>query len=804
MIVIYAEKPDMGEKIAKSLGGRSFHPSEKKNGYYNIQYDGQDYAVTWGYGHLCTLADASGYDESYKNWKNIPIPFFPDDYKIVLNTESKSPVKATYKIVKQLFNQSDYIINATDFDREGELIFWYLYSYMKCRKPIMRAKLSSTTDLGIHEAFDNLMNASELAGLLSSAQCRSIADWAVGINLTVAMTLRSNSRNICSIGRVQTPTLAMIVKRDEEIKNFKPEDYYTVEAVFGKIDTGETYKGLYEKKRFDKKEDVEAVADKCRNYPGIVESIDESESTKSVPHLYNLDALQMEANGKYGMSLKMILDIVQRLYEKGFVTYPRTDCQFLPEDMFDKILQIQDMLRSNGYGGKFNEYADADNMRKHKKLFFDDSRVDSHYAIIPTENAPESLDAQEQKIYDMIADSVIRMLYPDARIGKTKVVTTVNHEKFITNGSHVIFPGWMSVGNEKTDEEMIPDLSIGEKVSADASVQSKQTKPPKHYTDKTILGAMVSAGKNLEDEDLKAFMLTRDNPGIGTVATRAGIIETLISRGYIVREKKNILATSAGTALIHAVPVEQVKSAEMTAVYEKRLNDIVDGNDSPDQFLTDIYTDIAQWCKDIKEIPMENMPDLNTTNLICPVCGAPLTKFKWGYGCSNYDKGNGCRFSMGAVCGKVLTENQMRTFLAKEEIGPLKFTKKDGTQFDATLVLTPVEEDGEIVNYKAEFKKRPSLMNEMEDVYATCPKCHGTMIKGPWGWVCSNDCGFSVPYSLCGRKFTTNEAEGLIAQKSLPTMDGFISKKGKPFSAALKLKSDYSGIEFVFPPRSDD
>ena len=248
MVVIYAEKPDMAEKIASSLGGPSFHKQDKKNGYYEISYKGKQYQVTWGYGHLCTLADASEYNPDYKNWRNMPVPFIPDNYKIVLNLRSKNPVKQTYSIVNKLFKEADAIINATDFDREGELIFYYLYSYSKCRKPVMRAKLSSTTKDGITYAFDNLLNNSELAGLVSSARCRSIADWAVGCNLTVAMTLTNAGKNVVSVGRVQTPTLAMVVKRDLDIKNFKPADYYVVEGTFT-TDAGESIKAANSRKK---------------------------------------------------------------------------------------------------------------------------------------------------------------------------------------------------------------------------------------------------------------------------------------------------------------------------------------------------------------------------------------------------------------------------------------------------------------------------------------------------------------------------------------------------------------------------
>ena len=802
MVVIYAEKPDMGEKIAAALGGPSFHKQEKKNGFYKIQYKGKDYQVTWGQGHLCALADASGYNSDYKNWRNMPVPFIPEEYKIVLNLKSRNPVKQLYSVVNSLFKQADMIINATDFDREGELIFYYLYAYSHCQKPVMRMKLASTTKDGITSAFDNLLNNSEFTGLVSSARCRSIADWVVGCNLTVAMTLANGGKNVIPVGRVQTPTLAMVVKRDLEIAGFKPTDYYVVEGTFTTAN-GETYKGVHKTRKCLERAEAEVILEKCGSN-GVVTNIEKKDAFKSPPYLYSLDTIQMDANSNFGYTLDQTLDIIQKLYEKGFVTYPRTDSQFLPEDMFNSIQKIHKMLKTNGYGELFNQDAEAVNMAKHKSLFFNDSKVGSHYAIIPTEQAPSGLSADEKKIYGLIADSVIRMLYPDARFEKTKAVTSVNGEEFITNGSVLAEKGWMFVhGNSK--EELLPALEIGNSVQADCKISAKKTEPPKTYTDKTLLAAMKTAGKDLEDEDLRKLMAEQKIEGIGTVATRASIVKQLITRGLLEREKNKIHSTAAGRELIKSVPVEEVKSAVLTAQCEKDLTMIMENKENPEQFLNGLYENVRKWCGEVKTLQKGTVhsgsygKEDNTLSLMCPVCGNPLRKMNWGYGCSNYQ--NGCRFSVGKICGKLLTESQLKTLLSKERVGPISgFVKKDGSKFEASLVLEKEEENGEIKNYKISFAKHTSLKDKVSDLYARCPKCGGKIVKGQYGWICEKGCKPNVPYELCKRKIEPDMAEALFTAGQTPVLDGFFSdKKQKYFSAGLKMDGDR--VSFYFPSK---
>lgn len=804
MIVIYAEKPDMAEKIASALGEKSYHSSEKKQGFYNIKIRGLDYSVTWGYGHLCTLANAKEYDEAYRNWSRMPLPFIPDDFKIVLNERDGIPVGKTYSVVKKLFCQADYIINATDFDREGELIFYYLYKYMGCKKPVMRMKVSSTTTSGLREAFYSLLDNDDVIPIRQSAECRSIADWVVGCNMTAAMTVKSGSSSVISIGRVQTPTLSIVTGRDQEIRDFKPKDYYTVDAVFTTKD-GSKYKGTCDKKKFDTKEEAESVLISCGSFPGTVTKTEETEKIQKVPNLYSLDSLQMEANGRYGFSVKRTLDVTQSLYDKGFVTYPRTDCQYLPEDMFGRIRQTQDMLKQHGYEKYFTSHADPQNMSEHRKRFFDDSKLGSHFAIIPTDQPAIALSIDEQKIYGLVAASVIRMLYPDAVLKNKKIFTEVNKVMFVSSGMSVRDPGWMEV-DHKVSQDLLPDVKEGDQVDSNVHMSKKQTEPPAHFTEKTLLAAMITAGKNLEEEDLKKFMSENKIDGLGTVATRASIIENLIRRGVIERKGKEILATQKGFDLIDIIPVKEIKSAALTAAYERKLNLIVHGKQDPDEFLEEIYRSTTDWCGQIKKLSdkeaktvADGKDEKDGSSIMCPICGRPVAKYAWGYGCTGYK--DGCKFSISqTIAGKKLTDRQMTSLCEKGTIGPLSgfVSKKTGKKFEASLKVeytsdsTGKKEFTKIGFVFQDRKEDPDLVRARDNASepdAVCPECGAKMIKGTYGWECKNHCGVTIPYIKSKHRLTRQNVEDLLTDGETAEISDFVSQKGKYFTSNLRLQN---------------
>jgi DNA topoisomerase-3 len=699
MITIYAEKPDVGKKIAAALdkitlaGGqtvsfekisaydKAIKAQQFKDGYLLINYNGQKTYVTWGYGHLCELKQAYDYDEDYKNWKNIPLPFIPSSYDVkVKDTTAKQ-----FAIVKKLLNSSDYIINATDFDREGNLIFEYLMRAANCKKPHKRVCLTSQTKEGFLEAFADLKTPEQVKPITDAGVGRSIADWVIGSNLTVAMSLKYNS-GILSIGRVQTPTLNMLVKRTLAIKTFVSTPYYTINAVF-KTANGDEYTAEHKTKKFEIKSEAEEIVSSILGYPGKVKSIDKKITKKEAPSLYNLSALQMDANSKYGFTLAKTLQVAQELYEAGFTTYPRTDSQFLTEDMPPVIDAVLDSLSKIP---EYTDYIQGHTRYINQKKYFNNSKVTSHYAIIPTKVIPSNLSEDQRKIYDLIARSVIMMIYDAAQIEKTTVTTEVNGQEFVSNGSIMQKPGW-TVIDKGSKDTWLPDLSIGDIVQGTYKINDKMTEPPKPYTDKTLVSAMISAGKELDDEELKKYMESGVQ-GIGTEATRAAIIEALIKRGYAERSGKKIVATEKGIALINILPLSEIKSAELTAKWEYRLNEIANGRDNLNSFIKDIENVTKDWCEKITSV--SSSPDVFTNStsrgeadLICPVCGSPISKKNWGWGCTNYK--NGCKFTVNAViAGKKLTDAQVKKLITKGQTSVIKgFKSKAGKSFDAALAV---------------------------------------------------------------------------------------------------------------------
>lgn len=701
MITIYAEKPDVGKKIAAALdritlsNGRvidfdslknndgTIKAQQHRDGYLKISFKGEEAYVTWGYGHLCELQRETDYDADYKKWSNLPKPFIPDEYRVKI----KEGAKKQFDIVKGLFFKSRLIINATDYDREGELIFHYVMQAANCKKPFKRAHFSSQTKEGIRDAFDSLKSAAEAKPMTDAGRGRSIADWVIGCNLTVAMTLKYGNSGVLSIGRVQTPTLNLLVERELAIRNFKSETYYTVEALF-KTGKGETYKGEHAKKRFDTLAEANTVLSSVRNKQGTVQDVAKKVATKEAPLLYSLSSLQMAANAKYGFTLAKTQSIAQELYESGYTTYPRTDSQYLTEDMEPVVNRTLAMLET------FPEYAPLvkGRVRKYnKKHYFDNSKVSSHFAIIPTLSKPSSLTPDQQKIYDLVARSVIMMLYGPAKIEKTTVVTNVAGEEFISSGSVILDKGWMCVDNA-SKEEFLPILASGDTVSGSYEIKQKKTEPPKRYTDKTLIAAMISAGKDLDDEGLRKIMSTGVK-GIGTEATRAAIIEALINRGYAAREKKSVLATDKGIALIGILPLKEIKSAELTAMWEDKLNAIAEGKGDLEPFINGIEDLTRRWCDEIygaQKVATINSPGSQTgsgTAMQCPVCGKPVLKKSWGWGCSGYK--DGCKFSIsGTIASKKITDKQAEALVKKRKTGVIKgFTSKAGKNFDAMLVL---------------------------------------------------------------------------------------------------------------------
>lgn len=705
MVTILAEKPDVGNKIAAALdkiylpsktvdfsslkaNEKAIKAQQNRDGYLKINYNGHDCYITWGFGHLCMLKQAQDYDPKYKNWKLLPLPYIPKSYEIKLKTGNNAnwdaKIERQFNIVKGLFEKSDLIINATDFDREGEVIFSYIYEMTGVDKPVKRACFTSQTKQGIIEGFTkNIKLGSDMKLTENAGRMRSIADWVVGANLTTAMSLKHPGAGVMSVGRVQTPTLAMLVERELAINGFEKKPYWTVEAVFF-TERGEEFKAKHSIEKIHDKSQAEELFEKINGHAGTVTNISKKKAVKEPPLLYSLSALQMDANSKFGYTLDQTLECVQKLYDGGFTTYPRTNSQYLTEDMEQVVNGVLDKLST------VSIYSDLINGRERvfeKKRYFDNKKVESHFAIIPTGNIPKGLSIEQKRIYDLICRSVIKMLYGNATIEQTKVSIDVNGEEFKANGSVIVDAGWMVVG-DASKTELLPELNVGDVLRGDYKLCDKMSEPPKRYTDKTILAAMLSAGKDLDDAELKRLMSDPKTGGIGTEATRAAIIETLIQREYIVREKKVLRATQKGIDLIKKLPLEQIKSAELTAKWERRLADISRGTEDSEQFRIDFEKTVSNWVNVINsKVEFTNVSYDNILDGVnCPLCGNAIKIVENGYICSS--SGSGCRFKIGTVFGKKISEAQVKK-LAKDGCTNLikGFKGKDGVKFDAKLKI---------------------------------------------------------------------------------------------------------------------
>ena len=704
MITIFAEKPDMGTKIAAALdaihleNGQVVHFNDigkhekdiirqrTKDGCLKIRFYNQDVVVTWGYGHMVGLKQAQDYYEEYADWHKIPLPYIPERYELKVITDNYRQ----FSRIQNWFKQSELIICATDDDREGDLIFDYIYTYLHCRTPFKRALFNKQSEDEFLKAFraENLVDSWKRKNVIHAGRARSAGDFIVGAGPTVAMTLKysGNGRNVLSVGRVQTAVLNMVVSRENDILSFKPQDYWVLEGTFIP-ESGKSYIGIHVDKKFDKKQDAEAVLAKIQNHNGIVISVEKKEVKKNKPNLYSLAALQIDSNKAFGFSLEETHKIAQSLYDKGVTTYPRTDSTHLPEDMKNEMESVFKMLKNTDYA----ELIPDSPVNYYTKQYFDNRKVNSHYAIVPTKKTAEGLTENETKVYDLIVRSVLTMLYPEAVFNKSTVVTEVNGEQFITHGNAVIDAGFMAVTGIPRDK-LIPDIKQGEIVKAECRIETKQTEPPKRYTDATILTAMINCGKMIKDEELRGIMekgKDGDPRGIGRPSSRDSIVSTLEKRGYTKKNGKSIYPTDKGMAMIKSFPVQDLKSAEMTAQWEKRLDDIEAGKDTYESFMSALEACVKKWTTMIIEAEAdENLSVSDDINLKCPCCGLKMAVFSWGLGCLGYKDGS-CKFSISnPFYKKKLSGKQITQLITTGETNVISgFVSKEGRKYSGRLVV---------------------------------------------------------------------------------------------------------------------
>lgn len=668
-VLVLAEKPSVARDIAKVL-----KCSKKGDGCLI----GDDYIITWAIGHLITLLEPEDYDGKLKKWRMDTLPIIPQKMglKPIDNT------KKQFQIVSSLLNSNevDSIICATDSGREGELIFRYIYETSKCTKSFKRLWISSMTDSAISEGFKKLKPGEEYDSLYESAKCRSEADWLVGMNASRAFTIKFNT--LLSIGRVQTPTLAMIVERQKEINAFQAAEYYEIAADF------EDFKGLWidkeskDTKILDKNK-ADEIADKVKNKIGKVFDIENEDKKMPAPLLYDLTELQRDANKKLGFTAKKTLSVAQELYEKRkLITYPRTDSRYLSNDMIPKLKGILYKIKGGDYDSYINYVLGLKELPISKRIV-DDTKITDHHAIIPTDIKPDisKLTLDEAKIYDLIVKRFISVFYPNYIYKTTRILCEVEMEYFQTKGKVILQLGWMELykndeKKEKNDEEQeLPPLKVEDKVKIiGTDVQKKKTKPPSAYTEAALLSAMENAGRFVEDEEIKEQL---KDGGLGTPATRAAIIERLIQVGYITRKGKGVVPTEKGMKLIEIVPFE-LKSPETTGKWEKGLTSISKGKLQSTRFMESITRYVryivSEAIKAKFDVVFEDKSKDNAFKGfqnsigICPICKTGhVLEHEKGFYCSNWKAG--CKFSLWKSnyekSGKILNADVVREIINK-------------------------------------------------------------------------------------------------------------------------------------------
>lgn len=573
MIVCIAEKPSVAREIADVLGAH-----DRRDGFI----EGNGYQVTWTFGHLCTLKEPHDYLPQWKPWSLGQLPMVPERFGIKLIDDEG--IRKQFAVIERLMQSADMIINCGDAGQEGELIQRWVMQKAQAHCPVKRLWISSLTEEAIREGFNSLHEASDYQRLYEAGLCRAIGDWLLGMNATRLYTLKyAKDRQVLSIGRVQTPTLALIVRRQQEIDHFQPEQYFELKTTYRDTVFNSTRGRL--KSREEGLQFIEAI----RELPFTITDVTKKNGREAPPRLLDLTSLQVECNKKFGFSADTTLKLIQALYEKKVTTYPRVDTTFLPDDVYPKCGAILNGL---------TEYQEllqplrGSKLRKDKKVF-DNSKVTDHHAIIPTGVNPVGLSDMEKKVFDLVARRFIGVFFPDCLFATTTVMGKAGEEEFKTSGKTILDPGWRAVQSnvptegEQDNERTLPVFISGESGTHMPDLLEKWTQPPKPYTEATLLRAMETAGKLVDDEELRDAL--KEN-GIGRPSTRAAIIETLFKRRYIVKERKNLYPTPTGTELINLIHEEVLKSAELTGIWEKRLREIEKGTYEPRQFLDELKT----------------------------------------------------------------------------------------------------------------------------------------------------------------------------------------------------------------------
>ena len=633
MILCIAEKPSVGRDIARVLGATT-----SRDGYM----EGNGYCVSWTFGHLCALLDPHEYQSQWKGWNMSYLPMVPERFGIKVS-DDKGVLKQ-FNTIKSLIAQAELVVNCGDAGQEGELIQRWVYQKAGCKVPVKRLWISSLTEEAIREGFQKLKDQSHYQHLYEAGMMRAIGDWLLGMNATRAYTLRfakgvGKDRQVLSIGRVQTPTLALIVKRQQEIEHFVPRTYWELKTLYRDTLFSAQLPAAEDDYAITSLEQGRKLVDSIKDLPLEITSVEKKKGMEYAPRLFDLTSLQVECNKRFGLSADDTLKTIQSLYEKHVTTYPRVDTTFLSDDIYPKVPatlrgiqeyfpQVAPLLGLKADAGK-----GAQSLPKSKKVF-DNSKVTDHHAIIPTGQRPDNLTELERKVYEMVALRFIAAFYPPCQVANTTVLACAGDISFKVTGREVLEQGWREVfAKDKTDDEVeeqktLPAFRKGESGPHQPQLQEKTTTPPKYYTEATLLRAMETAGKTVDDEELRDAM--KEN-GIGRPSTRAAIIEKLFQRKYIVREKKNIHATELGINLIQTIISPLLKSAELTGRWEQKLRAIERGDYEAKQFLDELKQMTSEVVHEVKT---------DKSGMRCPVCGrGTVIRGRTRYGCSRWREG---------------------------------------------------------------------------------------------------------------------------------------------------------------------
>jgi DNA topoisomerase-3 len=794
--LIIAEKPSVGQDYARALGGGF----QKHEGYL----ESDDRIVSWAIGHLAELAEPEDYDESLKRWSMKTLPVIPESFKLRPDARGKKQLD----ILKRLMKRADVddIVNGCDAGREGELIFAYIVDVAKVKKPVRRLWVSSMTRAAITEGFEHLRDGEEMANLEAAARSRSEADWLVGMNGTRAATVRGRALGgVVSLGRVQTPTLALIVRRDLEIDAFEPETYFQVDARFG-LDGPRAYTGRWfegKQDRTSERERAEAVAAAATGAPATVESVKRTERKTRPPLLYDLTSLQRDANSRFGMSASRTLQAAQRLYEGSsagaVITYPRTRSQFLPSDQVGNLKGIARGLTGLPFARAAAQYVAGLDVLPLARVVAD-AKVDDHHAIIPTGEVPtKELSGDDARIFELVVRRFLAVFHPEAKFEDTEIITVAAEHRFRTRGRRLIEAGWRGAafgeeaaaeepqGDEDEPRQVLPRVDDGERGTCEqAEVLEKQTKPPARYSEASLLRDMETAGKQIEDEEVRQAM---KDAGLGTPATRAETIEKLLRVGYIERLGRSLRATAKGRQAIGLLHDHALTSAELTGRWEQRLSAIERGQEPRDRFMSDIRKFTTEVVDYFRNLTAEEVRAQRAEIGPCPNGDGVIRENRAAYGCSSWKSKEepGCGFVIWKQQkGRSISPGEARDLLEHGQTDLLDGFKTRPSR--GRLVLA----EGNQVQLIADDGTRLDAPAGPRETIATCPKCGGDIRENSRAYGCSSwksrkepGCGFVIWKSTKGRAITADEARQVIEQGASDWMD-FKDRKG-PFRGRLVL-----------------